>query len=114
MIRRPPRSTLFPYTTLFRSGRADQRDDAVLDPRQEGVLLRPVEAVDLVAEQDRAPPLVLEPVLGGFDDLAHAGDAFGDGRERLEVAGRVNGGEAGGGGLSRAPGAPPKARGPLP
>src|SRR2546427_8943898 len=26
MIRRPPRSTLFPYTTLFRSGRAgDQR-----------------------------------------------------------------------------------------
>src|SRR5690349_23672464 len=24
MIRRPPRSTLFPYTTLFRSARADQ------------------------------------------------------------------------------------------
>src|SRR2546426_6161297 len=23
MIRRPPRSTLFPYTTLFRSGRGD-------------------------------------------------------------------------------------------
>src|SRR3712207_8488068 len=33
MIRRPPRSTLFPYTTLFRSE---------LDPRAlEGVLLRP-------------------------------------------------------------------------
>src|SRR3712207_7028935 len=28
MIRRPPRSTLFPYTTLFRSvGRPDQRGD---------------------------------------------------------------------------------------
>src|SRR3712207_7461735 len=31
MIRRPPRSTLFPYTTLFRSladaGRADEADD---------------------------------------------------------------------------------------
>src|SRR3712207_7058667 len=26
MIRRPPRSTLFPYTTLFRSGGADERD----------------------------------------------------------------------------------------
>src|SRR2546430_7888271 len=28
MIRRPPRSTLFPYTTLFRSGtiRGDERD----------------------------------------------------------------------------------------
>src|SRR5271157_6453734 len=25
MIRRPPRSTLFPYTTLFRSPRLDQR-----------------------------------------------------------------------------------------
>src|SRR2546427_8951288 len=25
MIRRPPRSTLFPYTTLFRSGFADDR-----------------------------------------------------------------------------------------
>src|SRR5437667_6884674 len=24
MIRRPPRSTLFPYTTLFRSGRIDR------------------------------------------------------------------------------------------
>src|SRR5256886_14891631 len=26
MIRRPPRSTLFPYTTLFRSERAAERD----------------------------------------------------------------------------------------
>src|SRR4051812_49566950 len=26
MIRRPPRSTLFPYTTLFRSGRASTDD----------------------------------------------------------------------------------------
>src|SRR3712207_8178349 len=28
MIRRPPRSTLFPYTTLFRSSGADDRSDA--------------------------------------------------------------------------------------
>src|SRR6516162_8070015 len=27
MIRRPPRSTLFPYTTLFRSARPHRRDD---------------------------------------------------------------------------------------
>src|SRR2546422_1914522 len=26
MIRRPPRSTLFPYTTLFRSQKQDQRE----------------------------------------------------------------------------------------
>src|SRR2546425_4967846 len=30
MIRRPPRSTLFPYTTLFRS----QSDDAAVRPRR--------------------------------------------------------------------------------
>src|SRR5258705_8278345 len=36
MIRRPPRSTLFPYTTLFRSVR-DGDADAVLGPyRREG------------------------------------------------------------------------------
>src|ERR1043166_5289817 len=31
MIRRPPRSTLFPYTTLFRSTTAGQSDGGVLD-----------------------------------------------------------------------------------
>src|SRR5438552_12709242 len=35
MIRRPPRPTLFPYTTLFRSGpsRTDQTDANLLQPR---------------------------------------------------------------------------------
>src|SRR3712207_8729372 len=33
MIRRPPRSTLFPYTTLFRS---DQQVDEEHKPRQRG------------------------------------------------------------------------------
>src|SRR3712207_7290522 len=33
MIRRPPRSTLFPYTTLFRSGVAAMRDVDVFDRR---------------------------------------------------------------------------------
>src|SRR3712207_7367811 len=42
MIRRPPRSTLFPYTTLFRSllvgleGARHLRLDAGLDPAREG------------------------------------------------------------------------------
>src|SRR5256885_12486487 len=31
MIRRPPRSTLFPYTTLFRSGRHDEAEDLTQD-----------------------------------------------------------------------------------
>src|SRR3712207_8718364 len=30
MIRRPPRSTLFPYTTLFRSLRGDRMSDTLL------------------------------------------------------------------------------------
>src|SRR4051794_41544995 len=32
MIRRPPRSTLFPYTTLFRSRRYQLGEDAPVDP----------------------------------------------------------------------------------
>src|SRR5690349_22202126 len=39
MIRRPPRSTLFPYTTLFRSERAGPRGAAARDPR--GARVRP-------------------------------------------------------------------------
>src|SRR2546422_6863974 len=35
MIRRPPRSTLFPYTTLFRS-KAEERARRVLRDRQHG------------------------------------------------------------------------------
>src|SRR6266436_8356930 len=36
MIRRPPRSTLFPYTTLFRS--PGRKDRTLLVPRQGSVL----------------------------------------------------------------------------
>src|SRR5256885_9410376 len=44
MIRRPPRSTLFPYTTLFRS-------DAPSRPNIIGVISAP----ELVAEMPRTP-----------------------------------------------------------
>src|SRR3712207_2846726 len=41
MIRRPPRSTLFPYTTLFRSVRRDRRPDApVVDDALETEFVR--------------------------------------------------------------------------
>src|SRR2546421_3885161 len=43
MIRRPPRSTLFPYTTLFRSRHGDaigERGRLLLDSECEAVLLR--------------------------------------------------------------------------
>src|SRR3712207_7241062 len=35
MIRRPPRSPLFPYTTLFRSVRIDRERVGALDARQQ-------------------------------------------------------------------------------
>src|SRR3712207_7245254 len=41
MIRRPPRSTLFPYTTLFRSQVHVLALDAHLDVRAERALRRP-------------------------------------------------------------------------
>src|SRR5260221_5433931 len=37
MIRRPPRSTLFPYTTLFRSGSADHATDQ--DQQRQAVVM---------------------------------------------------------------------------
>src|SRR5689334_24362511 len=37
MIRRPPRSTLFPYTTLFRSGDANRLEGTVKDVSYIGV-----------------------------------------------------------------------------
>src|SRR5438270_10484283 len=45
MVRRPPGSTLFPYTTLFRSRRAARRRDtagsSAPGPRSRGTCLRP-------------------------------------------------------------------------
>src|SRR2546429_7252679 len=52
MIRRPPRSTLFPYTTLFRSVGAIA--DRAMTPQQRGALLEPTPAahrVDRCLEQ---------------------------------------------------------------
>src|ERR1039458_5592638 len=40
MIRRPPRSTLFPYTTLFRSGRITPEGDRVFDREASNWILR--------------------------------------------------------------------------
>src|SRR5437762_4903665 len=36
MIRRPPRSTLFPYTTLFRSGRLNEGRSGEAQPKDAG------------------------------------------------------------------------------
>src|SRR3712207_7066493 len=50
MIRRPPRSTLFPYTTLFRSGAAGKR----AHHREVAALLRGVSQARVQERQLRA------------------------------------------------------------
>src|SRR5215204_7831951 len=56
MIRRPPRSTLFPYTTLFRPRRISTSDRACGDPgrRLDGGLYLLVTGVEMRAEADVA------------------------------------------------------------
>src|SRR3712207_6873787 len=65
MIRRPPRSTLFPYTTLFRSDRVGvDADEALVGPQQgehqvehrrveHDVAVEPEHAAGTGVEQDR-------------------------------------------------------------
>src|SRR5688572_32095600 len=61
MIRRPPRSTLFPYTTLFRSGGGDGGSD---EPSLEcvGRLRDPVDHDECVAAQSAELTIALSCV----------------------------------------------------
>src|SRR2546430_16728804 len=68
MIRRPPRSTLFPYTTLFRSRH-----------RQRAALAVAVVAVDGAAEHQSALVRLADVEMSGTvgqDDIEHRLDAF--------------------------------------
>src|SRR3712207_7787510 len=57
MIRRPPRSTLFPYTTLFRSGGVRRnRDDDTRGPAQRRLRAQRQEALDHRRRRLAAPP----------------------------------------------------------
>src|SRR2546422_9139018 len=64
MIRRPPRSTLFPYTTLFRSGLLDRQVEhhvghvlslLLRELREATALERPVLVHDHLVHDDRRP-----------------------------------------------------------
>src|SRR3712207_8184427 len=61
MIRRPPRSTLFPYTTLSRSGRtSSEMPDGAAVPRSEPPrLARPHERRRRLLVPERGPHLLL-------------------------------------------------------
>src|SRR3712207_9204539 len=70
MIRRPPRSTLFPYTTLFRSD-VVRRADLAVDVHDVGVGEDADDLADRVALADVGQELVAQPrALGGAADDA--------------------------------------------
>src|SRR2546428_14117727 len=102
MIRRPPRSTLFPYTTLFRSGGALARE---VDRAAVVVRGDQVAAGRGRAEGHRAGGLVRGGGLGG--EVAGAAHDKGRGRGARAHAhragggggGRESGGEGKGGGI---------------
>ena len=73
--------------------RADERDGAVLDVGEDGVLLGLVEAVDLVDEEDGAEVLGGAYLAGLLDRLPEVGDAGGDGGDADEVRLREAGDE---------------------
>src|SRR3712207_8379514 len=70
MIRRPPRSTLFPYTTLFRSRRPNIADEHVRardQAQQRRASFRPLDV-----ERDRALVAVEVDELAGHGRIARA------------------------------------------
>src|SRR3712207_8842995 len=79
MIRRPPRSTLFPYTTLFRSDPLRPRDDRGVHPDHGAVGVQERSAA--VAGVDRRIRLeevferdVLDPVAGKLRSEEHTSE----------------------------------------
>src|SRR2546425_9750791 len=72
MIRRPPRSTLFPYTTLFRSVLADHEPlVAVLGERREDPGLRGTRVREEVLDARVLQGLEEQHSAGPGDGLAH-------------------------------------------
>src|SRR2546422_1889598 len=60
MIRRPPRSTLFPYTTLFRSLQPHRQGPAIRHRAQGIVAEIPEDLFDPIGVHARAQPLSIE------------------------------------------------------
>src|SRR3712207_7227954 len=70
MIRRPPRSTLFPYTTLFRSHRGELEDAVV---RTDAPLLRRAEHIVDQRRVRHEHALGLSGRARGVDDVGAVG-----------------------------------------
>src|SRR5258708_10940599 len=72
MIRRPPRSTLFPYTTLFRSAKSSGA--TLLAGGVEGELIRPTVLAQVADDQKGSCEEIFAPVaiVNPVDSLAEA------------------------------------------
>ena len=88
------------------SGGTDEDEEALLDVRQERVLLGAVEPVHLVEKQDCPPPVLSEAGASSLDDLTHVLDPGVHRGERLERLLGRSGDEAGDRGLAGARRAP--------
>src|SRR3989475_12647037 len=99
MIRRPPRSTLFPYTTLFRSGIGGVEHEHFgesVEPAE--CLLQHLgsEARAPHAEHERAREAQRADVLGQATEVVHAADLDAGDLEPAEPARFVGAGPEGG------------------
>src|SRR3712207_2759883 len=82
MIRRPPRSTLFPYTTLFRSIKGLKRQDFLA---AQGKLVVPTErGLALFGVLERADPALVDP--GATARLEFLLDGVLVGKQQAEAA----------------------------
>jgi hypothetical protein len=92
-------------------GGTDEHDGAVLDGRQQRILLGLVEAMDLVDEHDGPPAVLTEVVLGRGRDLANVLHSRRDGGEAHEPGPRGGGDHFGESGLARSRWTPQDHRG---
>ena len=85
---------------------AHQDDRPVLDAREQGILLRFGEAVDLVQEEHRPTLILLEALLGLHEHFPHVLHTCRGGRQRSERRVRLRGDKPGQGGLPGPGGTP--------
>src|SRR5256886_17622244 len=101
MIRRPPRSTLFPYTTLFRSADENGRGPMALEVVTRALEVRFVEAQEApVATHQGDAALTPDPIAAVVADHGRSDGDRHDSIDR-EMSQRREGGRRDQGGLAR-------------
>src|SRR3989337_4487048 len=70
MIRRPPRSTLFPYTTLFRSGPGAGRAVMATTSRREGEAVPSIERREMTDDLHALLAALPPEIVGALEKLS--------------------------------------------